>query len=285
MTRHPSPRLLTAALGLSLAATLLLNAADEPMPKTEVEVTNAVGMKLRRVPAGTITVRITDEDFPDRPAADTAEVKIDKAFYLGSYEVTQEEYEKVVGANPSAFSPAGDNRHRVKGMATKRFPVENVTWYKAKEFCAKLSEMPEEKAAGRAYRLPTGDEWEYAARAGSSKAALYAFGTALTSDQANFNGLVPDGDATKGVNLQRPASVGSYKPNAWGLYDMHGNVWEWTADVYRTKDGKEVDGRKMLRGGSWLNRARDCAASTRLGLEADEVYNNIGFRVVCEVTK
>jgi formylglycine-generating enzyme required for sulfatase activity len=274
-----------AFLGLGLALAALSTFAAEPAIEPATTVTNSLRMQLKRIPAGSLTTRVTDEDFIFTPVSTEFGIKVEKAFYLGVYEVTQEEYEKVMGKNPSAFSPVGYHAYRVKGMDTKRFPVENVTWAMAREFCTKLSEMPEEKKAGRAYRLPTGDEWEYAARAGSSKNVLFAFGATLTGEQANFNGTVPYGVTGKTPNLERTTAVGSYKPNAWGLYDMHGNVWEWTADDFRTKEGREVGGYKMLRGGSWLNRGRDCAASTRLGLAADEVFNNVGFRVVCDVVK
>jgi len=284
MNRHrfASPFLALAAV---LAGSLVVASAQEIKAVPEPEVYNSIGLKLRRIPAGSATVRVTDEDFIIRPVADSHEIKIEKPFYLGTYEVTQAEYEKVMGTNPSSFSPAGDNRHRIKDLDTKRFPVENITLARAQEFCEKLSALPEEKKMGRVYRLPTGDEWEYCARAGSSENVLFGFGPSLTGEMANFNGEVPHGASLPGPNLKRPAAVGSYKANAWGLHDMHGNVWEWTSDVFRRKDGTEVKGFRMLRSGSWLNRGRDCAASTRLGLEPDEIFNNVGFRVVCEVKK
>jgi len=272
-----------AIVGLALSAALLLQ-AEEPKEKP-AEIENSIGMKLRRIPTGSIPTRVTDEDFLIKPVSTEFEITIERRFLLGAYEVTQEEYEKVMGKNPSAFSPAGYHSYRVKGLDTKRFPVENITWAMAREFCAKLSDMPEEKKAGRVYRLPTGDEWEFAARAGSKKNIMYAFGPALTGEQANFNGNVPYGEAKKGPYLERTAAVGSYRPNEFGLYDMHGNVWEWTADDFRTKEGKEIAGFKTLRGGSWLNRGRDCSATTRLGLATEEVFNNIGFRVACDVAK
>src|SRR5204863_6448340 len=135
-------------------------------------------------------------------------------FHLGVYPVTQAQYEKVMGNNPSQFRPGKD------GLDTADFPVENISWQNAKDFCAKLSALPAEKSAGRVYRLPTEAEWEYACRAGTT--TPFAFGKALSSDQANFNGTLPYGGAAKGPHLNRPAKVGSYKPNAFGLYDMHG---------------------------------------------------------------
>jgi formylglycine-generating enzyme required for sulfatase activity len=264
----------------------LIASAQVAKPDSELEITNSLGMKLRRIPSGKITVKITDEDILNRPASDTIEIEIPKPFYMGIYEVTQAEFARVMGTNPCSFHPKGDNWHRVVGQDTSRFPAENITWSQAQAFCEKLSNLPEEKAAGRRYRLPSGDEWEYAARAGSSKQVLFAFGSSLSAEQANFDAAAPLGEKSKGPHLRRPTTVGSYKPNAWGLYDLHGNVWEWTSDIlsFKDKEGKPLD-RRMLRGGSWLNRARDCAASTRLILEPEAEFNNIGFRVVCEIKK
>jgi formylglycine-generating enzyme required for sulfatase activity len=276
-------RCLGATALIALCVTLH---AEEPKRVPKIEQTNSIGMKLRRIPTGKINIRITDDDILTRPASDTVEIEIKKPIYMGMYEVTQEEYVRVMGSNPSSFHLAGENRHRVRDLNTKRMPVENITWAMAQEFCEKLSALPEEKKAGRLYRLPTSDEWEYAARAGSSKQVLYAFGSTLDPEQANFDGSALVSEKGKGAFLRRPALVGSYKPNAWGLFDMHGNVWEWTADefVAQDKEGKPAGVRRILRGGSWLNRARDCAASTRLIIAPDVQFNNIGFRIVCETT-
>jgi formylglycine-generating enzyme required for sulfatase activity len=265
-------------------AILVLSASFSALhaQKAGPEVTNSLGMKLMSLPAGKMTARLDAEDFPIGPVL-SVEIEVKKPFLIGVTEVTQAQYEKVMGSNPSGFSPRGDNWHRVRGLDTKGFPAENVTWDEAREFCRKLSEMPEEKKAGRKYMLPTGDQWEYAARAGSSEDVLYAFGATLSSKQANFNGLRPHGESAKGLYLARPEKVGSFKPNAWGLHDMHGNVWEWCQDDYAGFDGKVDRERKTLRGGSWINRGRDCAASTRLGLLPTSRYNNVGFRVVCIV--
>ena len=187
------------------------------------------------------------------------EVSITKPFYLGVYVVTQAEYEKVMGNNPSWFSAKGDGKDKVKDMDTGQFPVEKVSWDDAVAFCKKLSELPEEKKAGRVYRLPTEAEWEYACRAGTKTA--FHYGDSLSSKQANFNGNFPYGGADKGPYLGRTAKVGSYAANAFGLYDMHGNVWEWCQDwydenYYKNSPKEDPPGpaqglHRVVRGGGW----------------------------------
>src|SRR5262249_52025779 len=138
----------------------------------------------------------------------------------------------VMGKNPSHFSAAGGGKERVKGMDTKKLPVERVSWDDAVEFCRRLSALPEEEKAGRVYRLPTEAEAEYACRAGTRRA--FHYGDKLSSKQANFDGQYAYGGAEKGEYLGRPVAVNSkgYEPNEFGLYHMHGNVWEWCLDLY-----------------------------------------------------
>jgi formylglycine-generating enzyme required for sulfatase activity len=216
---------------------------------------------------------------------------------MGVYLVTQAQYAKVIGGkSPSFFKDSPDH------------PVEQVPWSdrnkqpsSALTFCKKLSELPEEKKAGRNYRLPTEAEWEYACRAGTT--TVYNCGDALSSKQANFNGIFPYGGAPKGPNLKKTAQVGSYPPNAWGLYDMHGNVWQWCSDWYDpdyykkspkedpkgpaegvVNTGFENQYFVVVRGGCWLDEARGCRAAFRFRFQPIEAYRLVGFRVVCDVT-
>jgi formylglycine-generating enzyme required for sulfatase activity len=256
-------------------------------------MTNSIDMKLALIPAGKFLMGSPATEEERDPEELQHEVVITKPFYLGVHVVTQEQYQKVMGKNPSFF-----NKDRGGGPD---HPVEQVRRHEAVDFCKRLSDLPAEKKAGRVYRLPTEAEWEYACRAGTTTA--FHFGNALSSKQANFNGNFPYGGAPKGPNLQRTAKVGSYAANAWGLYDMHGNVWEWCADWYDpdyyknspkenpkgpakgvmdTGFGKDFF--VVVRGGSWLEEGRGCRAAYRFRYQSIEAYRLVGFRVVCEVT-
>jgi formylglycine-generating enzyme required for sulfatase activity/outer membrane protein assembly factor BamB len=251
-------------------------------------LTNSIGMKLKLIPAGEFLMGSPDAD----PGARDDEkprhrVCITRPFYLGVYEVTQEEYTRVMGTNPSFFSATGPGKSKVARLNTARFPAEQVRWPDAVEFCRRLSELPEEKRHGRTYRLPTEAEWEYACRAGTTTA--FHCGDSLSSSQANFNGLFPYGGARKGSFLARTSAVGSYPANAWGLHDMHGNVWEWCADYYdrdyykhSPRDdpaGPATGSVRVIRGGEWYGDARDCRSAFRYADLPTGVFYVLGFRV------
>src|SRR5262245_53556628 len=136
--------------------------APAPAPSKAREITNSVGMKLVRIPAGKFTMGSPTDEVSRTPSEHQHEVEISKSFFLGVYEVTQAEFKKVMGTNPSAFAPGGARAASVGGMDTTKFPVESVTWTEAKDFCDKLSALRAEKGARRAYRLPSEAEWEYA---------------------------------------------------------------------------------------------------------------------------
>ncbi len=253
------------------------------------EVVNAVGMRFVLVPAGRF-LRGAPPDEADRSPDEEPrhEVDISRPFYLGLYQVTQEEYERVVGMNPSHFSPFGTASEKVGGLDTSRLPVEQVSWEDAVAFCRLLSDLPQERKRNRHYRLPTEAEWEYACRAGTTTA--FAFGNTLSSAQANFDGQFPYGGAPPGPYLERTTAVGSYRPNAWGLYDMHGNVWEWCADWHglyphdgaplKDPTGSRTGVRRVLRGGSWNYTAKGCRSAVRNGLSPANHYKIVGCRVV-----
>lgn len=194
-----------------------------------------------------------------------------KSFHMGRYEVTQAQYRAVMGTNPSESK--GDD-----------LPVENVSWNDAKEFCRKLSQM-----TGKEYRLPSEAQWEYACRGGTTTA--FAFGDSLSSGQANFNGNYPYGGAAKGVDRDKTTPVGSFQPNGWGMYDMHGNVWEWCEDYWHTNyNGAPSYGsawlvrgslnQRILRGGSWDFGAEFCRSADRQSNRSDSRGSVTGFRLV-----
>ncbi|HEX5273209.1 MAG TPA: formylglycine-generating enzyme family protein, partial [Gemmataceae bacterium] len=171
--------------------------------------------------------------------------------------------------------------------------VEAVSWEGAAEFCRRLSELPEEKRLGHLYRLPTEAEWEYSCRGRASSLTPFCFdapSTSATSTQANFDGNYPYGGAPTGPYLQRTTTVGSYKPNSFGLYDMHGNVYEWCQDWYdenyyrnsskKDPQGSEKGERRVVRGGSWGSDAGSCRAANRDHVGPDVRGYGVGFRVV-----
>lgn len=161
----------------------------------------------------------------------------------------------------------------------RAFPVETVSWYEAEVFIQKLNQRDRE--SGWKYRLPTEVEWEYACRgaATSKEGCSYNFyaGTpsnSLSSEQANFNGNYPHGSAARGPYLERTTRVGSYPANALGIFDMHGNVWEWCEDLF------EGGPYRVLRGGDWFGRGSDCRARHREGLGPERQEYFVGFRLV-----
>jgi formylglycine-generating enzyme required for sulfatase activity len=280
---------------LLFAVCILLHAAapgPAQAPANGQILTNSLDMKLVLIPAGKFLMGSPADEADRDPEELQHEVVITKPFYFGVYAVTQAEYLKVMGKNQSHFnSKTGDG---------PQHPVEQVRWGEAVDFCNRLSNLNAEKMAGRAYRLPTEAEWEYACRAGTT--TTYNVGKTLSSTQANFNGNYPYGDAPKGPYLQKTAKVGAYPPNAWGLYDMHGNVSQWCADWYDPdyyKTGPKVDPKgpakgvlgtgfasdyfRVVRGGCWLDEARACRAAYRFRLQSSEPYRIVGFRVVCTV--
>ncbi|AEF82230.1 formylglycine-generating enzyme family protein [Leadbettera azotonutricia] len=208
------------------------------------------------------------------------------SFYIAKHEVNQDEYESVMHKNPSRFR--GPN-----------LPVENVSWFDAIIYCNARSEKEgftpayiirdseirwDHEANG--YRLPTEAEWEYACRAGSSTA--FNTGYNITVNQGNFDGNFPYNRNPKGNYRKTTTPVMSFPPNAWGLYDMHGNVYEWCWDQYSVNyNSGNLNGslraRAVIRGGSWYSEARFLRSANRANADHSAMTNYIGFRVVRSV--
>ncbi len=261
-------------------------------PALPPEIKNSIDMKLVLIPAGKFRMGSAAAEEGRGTDEEEHEVRITKPFYMGVYEVTQVQYRKVMDKNPSYFSAEGGGKEKVTGLDTGDFPVETVSWEDAVEFCKRLSALAAEQKAERVYHLPTEAEWEYTCRGGPVSSTPFHFGNSLSSAQANFNGEYPYGGAAKGRYLGRTEKVGSYPANRFGLYDMHGNTWEWCADwydkdYYRNSPIEDPQGPKsssescrVLRGGSWVNSGFDCRTAQRSWLDPGNRYNYIGFRVV-----
>jgi formylglycine-generating enzyme required for sulfatase activity len=253
-----------------LVAVLATNSAGEEPPKSK---DGPQGMKFVSLPKGTFYMGW------DGTKGSAKKTEIKEGFEIGVYTVTQGQWQAVMGKNPSYFSRDGGGKEVVKdvrGEELKSFPVENVSWADCQEFVKKLNEQ--ETGTGWVYRLPSEAEWEYACRGGatSEEECSYHFNFAkptndLSSRDANFNGNYPFGKGEKGPSLGRPTRVGSYAPNKLGLYDMHGNVWQWTADADREL--------RLLRGCSWRSPGESCRAAARSGSVPSLRLNVLGLRL------
>ena len=276
-------------LGLLLCSLLSWMASPGAVLAAESKLitSSTTGMTLTLIPAGTFMMGSPESESQRRPTEGPQHpVEISHAFYMGVYEVTQGEYESVMGSNPSWFSTIGGGKESVRDLATSRFPVECVSWDDAHAFCVKLSEKD-----GVMYRLPTEAEWEYACRAGTT--TPYHFGSTLNGDKANADGNNPYGTTVNGPSLQRTTTVGSYGANDFGLHDMAGNVWEWCEDVYDPsaygkRTGTTVDPlvtsgseNRVVRSGGW-GKARNLRSALRYTDRPDLREFHLGFRIVSE---
>jgi formylglycine-generating enzyme required for sulfatase activity len=241
-------------------------------PTATLDLGKGVKLELVLVPAGAFLMGSPDEE-PDHDVSESPrhKVVIVRPFYMGKFEVTQGQW-KVIRGNQS------------HGNVGDLFPADGVSWGDATNWCAEMSTK-----LGVRMRLPTEAEWEYACRAGTTTA--YAFGEKIASTQANFK----SGDGAKD---KKTMTVGSFKPNGWGLYDMHGNVWEWCQDTLQadyenapTVDAAWIDTatpfNRVRRGGSWADEAGTLRSAVRWGSAASEKEpemrnDQVGFRVVVE---
>ncbi|MEO0969586.1 MAG: bifunctional serine/threonine-protein kinase/formylglycine-generating enzyme family protein [Cyanobacteria bacterium J06639_18] len=238
------------------------------------ELGNGITLDMVEIPAGKFIMGSSpSERQRDSDESPQREVNL-KPFFMGKFTVTQGQYQAVTGKNRSVFKQ-------------QRAPVESVNWNDAIEFCQKLTEK-----TGREYRLPTEAEWEYACRAKTT--TPFYFGETISSNLANYNGNSTYGNETKGQARSRTTEVGTFPPNAFGLYDMHGNVWEWCQDtLHKNYNNAPNDGSawirnsnnrfRVLRGGSWNSAPSDCRCANRHWFFFTSYFNYFGFRVVCDV--
>ncbi len=243
---------------------------------------DGVTLTLMLIPEG-VFVMGAPEDEPESVAVERPQqtVRVSQ-FLMGCSTVTQAQWRVVAGydrinkeLNPDPSDFKGNNR-----------PVEKVSWDDAQEFCQRLSAK-----TGKDYRLPSEAQWEYACRAGTT--TPFHYGETLTTELANYDGNSSYNNGSKGQYRKEPTEVGSFPANDWGLYDMHGNVWEWCEDDYHDnytdvpKDGSawvESDRtmtNRVLRGGSWDHYPVDCRSACRNDLSHIYLYSFVGFRVCC----
>jgi formylglycine-generating enzyme required for sulfatase activity len=246
--------------------------ADETFHNpTARAVTDRTGIVLIEIPSGRFTMGSPQSE-PGRHADETShDVTINRPFFLGQHEVTRQEWRTVMGSNAGRFTECGP-----------RCPIESVTFAEVQQFLAALNAQPEHEVL---FRLPTEAEWEYACRAGTT--TPFSTGGALTTAQANFNGRQPSASAAPGLFRERPTRVGGFPVNAWGLADMHGNVWEWTSDWYGPYPSEDVvdplgppsGEQRVIRSGSWQTDASSARCASRAAHEPDRRDSALGFRV------
>ena len=235
---------------------------------------NGVKLEMAAIPGGTFMMGSPENERGRKDNESPQHQVTVPSFFMGKYPVTQAQYQAIMGTNPSYFK--GSNR-----------PVEQVSWNNAVAFCQKLSQK-----TGKTYRLASEAEWEYACRAGTT--TPFHFGKTITTDLANYDGYYTYGQGPKGVSRKETREVGSFGvANNFGLYDMHGNVWEWCQDHWHSNyKGTPTDGsaslgiekntnRRLLRGGSWDYRPGICRSAYRYVYNLAFYNVSIGFRVVC----
>ncbi|WP_193198620.1 SUMF1/EgtB/PvdO family nonheme iron enzyme [Nostoc sp. MG11] len=249
----------------------ITNRRNQEAKYFEENLGNGITLEMVQIPGGTFTMGSPEGEAERRESESPLhQVKV-PGFFMGKYAVTQAQYQAIMGTNPSNFK--GEKR-----------PVEQVSCDEAVEFCKKLSQKRK-----HTYRLPSEAEWEYACRAGTT--TPFYFGETITTDLVNYDGNNPYGSAPKGEYRKQTIDVGKFPPNSFGLYDMHGNVYEWCEDVYNGNyidaptDGKpwlvgSYNNIKLLRGGSWIFNAGLCRSAYRHRYALAIRYGSVGFRVV-----
>ncbi|MBV6621440.1 MAG: formylglycine-generating enzyme family protein [Rivularia sp. (in: Bacteria)] len=239
----------------------------------EEDLGNGVTLEMVSIPGGSFKMGSSPGEKQRSQNEEPQHTVNVPAFFMGKFEVTQEQYQKVMKKNPSRFK--GNKR-----------PVERVSWHNAVEFCKKLSQKTR-----CTYRLPSEAEWEYACRAGIT--TPFHFGETITDELANYRASITYASEPKGEYRGETTPVGKFPPNSFGLYDMHGNVWEWCQDTWHNnyngapKNGSAwIDNNnrcRVLRGGSWIDNPDYCRSAYRNIIYQVYDYDLFGLRVVCSV--
>ncbi len=256
----------------------------EPLLSLEPE---AISLDMLLVPGGSFVMGSPEDELERSDDEGSQQPVTVPSFFMGRYPVTQAQW-RAVAALPQVNRELQPDPSQFKGDSR---PVEQVSWYEAVEFCARLKALTK-----RAYRLPSEAEWEYACRAGTQ--TPFYFGKTLTTELANYNGnYVYGSDGVKGENRQETTSVDHFGiANAFGLCDMHGNVWEWCEDHWHSNyEGAPVDGSawlsdddtagRIVRGGSWYSFPWDCRSAYRTDFVPGYSFITFGFRVVCSAPR
>ena len=280
-------------------------------PGVTVEAAGPLTLTLIEIPAGSFLMG-SPPDEPERVVYEGPQHEVTlESFFMGQTPITQAQWREVAGWQPLPAERWGRDLNldpsrfqyregQAEGVVrlfdgeanTDNRPVEKVSWEEAMEFCSRLSQR-----TGRTYTLPSEAQWEYACRAGTT--TPFCFGETISSEFANYDGDFAYANGPKGIDRGQTTPVGIFPGNAWGLHDMHGNVWEWCLDEWHASyDGALLDGQawinemeaeksketgkaRLLRGGSWGSYPRDCRSAYRSYLLPDDRVNVVGFRVCC----
>ncbi len=274
-------------------AKIVINRSQQTAQYFIEDLGNKVELNMVLINSGSFMMGASENEKGSRDSERPQHQVTVPTFFMGKYPITQAQW-KVAASLPQVNRSLKPDPSRFKG---DNRPVEQVSWFDVVEYCDRLS-----RHTGRIYRLPSEAEWEYACRAGTT--TPFHFGETITTDLANYRGTDNEKDnwsgsygrGAKGIYREETTDVGSFGvANAFGLYDMHGNVWEWCADHWHSNyKGAPTDGsvwlsnnndsRQILRGGSWHYSPGSCRSACRYVNYPNDAYGNIGFRVVCNVS-
>lgn len=256
-----------------------------PVPEWKEHLGNGVYLEMVTIPAGRFWMGSPDREEGRSGNEGPIHSVTVPAFALGKYPVTQVQWSEVA-ALPRVQLELDPFPSYFKG---EQRPVEQVSWDQAVEFCQRLARL-----TNRGYRLPSEAEWEYAGRARTT--TPFYFGATISTQQANYSGTASYGAGSKGKDRGQTTEVGLFPANAFGLYDIHGNVWEWCTDHWHDNyAGAPIDGtawlsdaestRRVIRGGSWISGPKNSRSAFRYFIVPDFISYNVGFRVCCSISR